>query len=454
MRYTVHVTPVQRVKRLLGVPFVRGVATFQAGGIAMMVIGLASSVLYARLLGLNQFGLYAAIVAFAGLLTIAGSYGQEVTFTTFLAEAAGRNDRSAARSVLRYFVRATMVASSVFLVLIVILPELAGAFGRSVSTGEYARLVLLNTALQWPSVLLFVLLQLERRYAFMTALESGVDLLQVALSTAFLLFGWGIKGILLGTLIITALTVPLYLWLFARSARRQNLPGLRDAFAHSTGTERGGFAVQGLLMAVDQNIGKNLNPNLFLLVLGATAPIEAVGAFRIALKLASVPLSMVLPSIARMTTVAIPRIAVRAYHELKKACIKVLVGAVSIVSLAIVCGAIFGPPLIPVIYGSEYSPAVPIFLLLLPLNIMAAMHVVSVPLFRVFRRVWLMSIISLIGMGVSMIAYFLLREILQPAMAMTAAVLVYYLHSLLLFPILFRLARSQSSSLHAHPAHH
>jgi hypothetical protein len=47
---------IKKAQEVTRTPFVRGVAVYQMGGIVMQITGFASSVLYARVLGLKEYG--------------------------------------------------------------------------------------------------------------------------------------------------------------------------------------------------------------------------------------------------------------------------------------------------------------------------------------------------------------------------------------------------------------
>jgi O-antigen/teichoic acid export membrane protein len=433
----------QKAKAFSALPFVRGVATFQIGGIVMMGVGLVSSVLYARLLGVSVFGLYAVIRAFVGLLTIATSYGQETAAATFLAEAMGRKDLEKARTVLRYYAQATAISAVVFVILFLVSPIIAHSTQSNPLIGQYARILLINTLLQSPNVLLFMALQLQRRIKAVTIIENTIDILQLILSIVLILQGWGIWGVLVGTTAISALATPFLLLMYDRSARAQGLPQAGEILGSLFKRGTGDYFVQGFWIALDQNIGKNLYPNLFYMVLNATTTLQTVGVFRIGFRLASLPGTFIMPSITRMTTYAIPKIATIDRKNLLKVCRKVIVVAVGVSALATVGAAIVVPPLIPFVYGVSFTNAIPTFLALLPINIIASTHVISVPLLRVYKKVWIISITNTVGIVIGIGAYYLLHMFLPTLAAICFSIVIFHLNSLALFPYLYWLLRKK-----------
>lgn len=433
----------EKIRGARKTPFIRGVALYQMGGIVMQLTGFASSVVFARVLGLKEFGVYALISAFVGLIGIITAYGQNISLPTYLAEAVGKKDKDAISGVLRYYAQATLISTAAFLALFAFAPALAAFFHGDPLIGEYGRIALLNSMLQAPIVLLFTTLQIERRNGTVVLLESGSDVIQFALSAGLLAIGMGIRGILFGTLIVSAISLIPFLWLYNRSAVRQGLPTIgtiiRSMFRGGTWS----VAKQGLWMAVDANIGKNLYPNLFYVALNATGSLEAVGIFRLAMRLSSVPASIIMPSISRMTNIAIPRMAGENPKALYSSCKKVLLGSLGLSTLASLGAAIVAPPLIPFVYGWEYVEVIPVFLLLLITNILLSAHVITIPLFRILKKIWIISATNIAGILVALGAYSLLIHFCSPLWAISISVLLFHGNMLMLFIFLPKILHHQ-----------
>jgi O-antigen/teichoic acid export membrane protein len=147
-------------------------------------------------------------------------------------------------------------------------------------------------------------------------------------------------------------------------------------------------------------------------------------------------MTIFLPGVSRMTMFVIPRIAAEHGKNFLASCKKVIIGTLSISLLTSIGAAIVVPPLIVLAYGQAYQNSIPVFLALLPINMIAAMHVISVPLLRVLRRVWVISLTNGFGISIAICAYFLLHMFLPTLAAISFAVLIYHCNSLLLFVML------------------
>lgn len=412
--------------------FVRRVATFQVGFLVSVGIGMLSSVVYPMLLGPRQYGLYAVVMALAGLLSIIVSFGQEVTLTTFLSEAVGKKDRTAIQTVLAYFAQATFAASILYALLIIIAPY-AGLLQGNASVGLYARWVLLNSALQFPAVLLFITLQLGHHIRLITILENIRTALQFGLSTLLIVQGWEVMGILIGTLAISILYVPLCILLYRRYAKDANLPGLRDILRNM---RRGGtrtYFAQGLWIAIDRNTVSNLHPNILIMLLGATASLEVVGIARLGLRLAMLPATFLAGSIARVASVTVPQLLVKDRKNFASAAIKLIFGSVGLHALAGIGAAILIPPLIPYVYGTEFRAVIPVLLIMLPLNLFTSSHMISIPLLRLSKKIYMNTLNFALGLGIAIAGFLVLRTMIDPLIAFSLAVLYVHAHGILIY---------------------
>lgn len=429
------------------IPFVRHAATFQIGSIVMTATGLLSSVLYARLLGIEQFGLFAVVSSFTGVICIIASFGQETTLVTFLSEAVGRKNQTDTETVLRYFIQSTLLAVALYAVLFILAPILAAYLNSGETVGGLARLLILNTALQSPPVLVFLMLQIRGQVALVTILENIRALLQVGFSIVFLLLGHGVEGIIWSMLIVSVIYLPVCAVLYRRHARILGFPHMKMLLQtfHHGGTAP--YFRQGLWIAFDRQISRNLYPNLFLLVLEKTSSLSVVGLFRLALRLGSLPAEMITPNITRLSAVTIPKLAAQSTERLKEACLKLMKGMLGIISLAILGVALIVPPLVPVVYGAQFSESILPLLIILPFNFISAFSVATIPVARIFKKVWMLTVSNSLGIVVGLSGFFLLRELIGPLNAMSASILLYHINSIVLALVLWRFILTQHAQI-------
>ena len=179
------------------------------------------------------------------------------------------------------------------------------------------------------------------------------------------------------------------------------------------------------------------------MILNSFATLEIVGLFRLAFRLAEIPSKLLMPSITRMSTIAIPRVVGGDRKALKSSCIKLVKGTVYLRMLAVIGVAVCIPPFVPLIYGTEFGSAIPIFLALLPYHLFSALNVASIPLARVFKKTWVMTIINTTGMCIAIGLCYLLFPLMAPVFAIIIGILYYHAHSLLLLLYLWWIIRTQ-----------
>jgi O-antigen/teichoic acid export membrane protein len=433
---------------LLRVPFVQNVMRFQVSNMGMLVTGAISSVLYARLLGVEQFGLFTMISAFAGLLCLAATFGQETTVVTFLSEAVGRGSRKDTTTVISYFVQSALLALLIYTTLFILSPLLSTLFRGNEDLGYYARWLILNSALQSTPALVFTILQIENRITLIAILENVRAIAQVVISTVLLLLHFGVWSLIIGTVSVSIAYIPICVWLYWRYAGPDRFPTVRELGKSIRQRGTGMYFRQGLWIAADQMIASNLYPNLFYMILGATAPLQIVGLFRLGMRLATIPVQIIMPSVSRLAAVAIPKIASLNRKTLRNACFKLMKGTVLLGALATVGAAIVATPLIPIVYGRAFAGAIPAFLIILPFTIISTGNVAIVPIARIFKRVWLLTLTNAAGLLCATAAYFLLKTYVSPLVAISISVLVYHMNTLFLSYYLW------TSILHDSEAHH
>jgi O-antigen/teichoic acid export membrane protein len=436
-------TAQQRLQALLKIPFVRSVAKFQVGTIALILLGFVSSVLYARLLGVEQYGLYAVISAFTGVLSIVARFGQEATLATFLSEAYGRRDSEEAARVLRYYVQSTALSLLIYAALYFLAPLLALQFQGDADIGVLARILIINTILQSPAVLAFLVLQMNRQIGLVATLEVARTALQLVFSILFIVLGFRVVGMLMGMVLVSIIYVPICLWLYQRTAAKLGFPTFGTMLSTCLRRDTWTHFSQGLWIAFDQNISKNLYPNMFYLVLNATASLEVVGLFRLALSLGDLPGNLLMPGITRSAAVSIPNIVGQNRKALKSSSIKLIKGTMALIVAGVVGAAVCVPLFLPHVYGEKYIGAIPAFLIIVTHNIFTAVHVVSVPLARVFKRVWAIVVVNITGIAVSGLLYLVLLYVCSPLISISLALVYFHAHSLSLYVYLWTVARKQ-----------
>ncbi len=412
-RYVRYLTGLRNVR------FVRDVLTIQAGTSVYMAATFASSIVFARVLGVEGYGLYAVILAFVGTVHTFINLGQGPSLLVFFAEQHGKKDRKGMSAVLRNFIQGSIFNTCVLAILAFFAPALSlWLYGRS-DIGEYARILFIFQACDiWNSMCL-ILLQALRRIRPKVLLEQGQNLSAVIFAMLSLWMGYGILGIVLSQLIVSLIFLPLNFGTLRFIAKSEGLPSIRDLVRLPMRATLPYF-LQGLLISIDKNIGNFFPQGLFFLLSLIATP-AIVGIARIAVQLSTLPKTVLLPQVVDLSTTVLANMRSRGIPFLRKNAIRIVKHAFAFHVLMSVGAMIVYPFLIPIVYGKEYLAAIPLTLLLIPLNLPNSLCVTNSPLLRLFRKIHY-SIIQTVATWILMIAILLWGFVLfDPILAFAVA---------------------------------
>lgn len=407
------------------VPFVRDVTTMQVGRLVTIAASFLASILYVRYLGLAGYGEYAVVLAYTGTVGLFTNLGQQATTLTFFAEAYGRKDTAAGARVMHYYLVTSAGAAMLLGILAMLSPLLTEWIYDRSAIGLLAGLVFASSMCELPFIFVSIILQTVREIRLLTLLENCKTLLQLSIAVALLAAGFGVPGLLISSLAAAAVFSMIGIGLFPRLRKRYGLPGIRDAFRHGDASHIVRYGKDGIWIAVDKSLG-NLYPNIFLFVFSMQVTPAVVGLLRLGMKLAELPSSFVLSGISRLASSAIPVIIGKGKTALHASLTKLIKNTAALhlgVSLA---AAILVPPLLPIVYGENFQPAVYPFLVILILNLSLAFHAIATPILRISSQIhiaaYLNAVATIVGIGL----FFTLGFVMRPMWALYIALAVYH----------------------------
>jgi O-antigen/teichoic acid export membrane protein len=433
-----------QLSRLLRLRFVRDLATLQIGQIFSMGCGMLTSILYARFLGLEGYGLYAVVLALTGMIGPFTNLGQQQTTLTFFAEAYGRKDAAGMRSVLRYYICAAAIASAFLILIMPLLPVIAQHLYGSARIGKLAMIVFLSTILDTPLIFFCMALQILRRMKTLTIFENTQTSFQLCLSTVLLVSGWGVVGILASSAIASLTFSTIALLLYPKVARAEGLPSIASTLRGGRVRELLGFGKNGFWIAIDKNLG-NLYPNFFLFIFSTVAPAPVLGLVRVGFKLAGLPTSLGLSSISRLTSSIIPTLAGKGMDLLRKNIRRLFGHAVLLHTSISVAAAVAIPVLLPLLYGKAFGVAMYPFFIMLTLNLLLPLHAVITPLLRTFSKTRIAATLSLLAITAGSAFFFLSPATITPLHRLYIALALYHaINALIALPVLGILRKERS----------
>lgn len=413
------------LRYLLGIPFVRDVLTLQAGGVIGIGISLLTSILYARLLGLERYGTYAIVLAFTGTIGIVVNWGQGSSMTTFFAEEYGKKNREGMANVLAYFWTLTLVTGILTFILAWASPLLAKHMYGSADIGSLAVLSFIVLFLNAIPTWFFAILQTVREIKLLTILDQSTSALHLGLSAFLLLQGYGIASIFLSKIALLLLSFPVFLLLYKRLELIYVLPRLRDIVItkfHAFSM----YLMQGLWIGLDKNIG-NLYPNIFFVVASTVATPATIGIARIAFQLAGMPRMFLLSHVNQLAVTVLATVSARGIPVLRQTCVRLLKHALFFHAALSFAALIVTPIAIPLLFGHQYSAAIPMALWLILITILSAFNVNNTPLLRLFRKTYVSTFGSGLSIACSTGMLYGMRDSLDTLSALILATFIYFL---------------------------
>ena len=419
---------------LKNIPFVRDVATLQLGRFVGIACGFATSIAYVRFLGLENYGQYAVIMAFAGVFGIITNLGQQATFTTFFSKSYGEKNSKQMQAIAQYYFYTSIIVALFLCILILLSPVLAGVLYDDHSIGYYARLVFISSVFELGFSYVSIVLQVTREIRLLAVLENTKIILQVSLAVALLWFGFGILGILLSSLIASMCFCILACCIYSPYARKYQLPSIGKICNPPHWSSVWQYTKAGIWIAIDKNIG-NLYPTVFIFALSFIASTPVIGLIRLAFKLASLPASFALSSISRLASSVLPTVAGRSATELRQVAIRLSRYSITLHAAITIAGIIFVPIFLPYVYGPHTNVAAYPFIVFASLHITQALHAMITPIFRLHNKTYIPAIMNVIGMSLAVLVLCIAQTQIPVTRALYCSLAVFHIIILLsVFP--------------------
>ena len=378
----------EKLLALFKIKFVKHTLILQFGTLTTMGANLATSVLLARILQPERYGIYALAFSLYGLIGLFGNVGVGQATVTRLAEAYAKRDEEEVTNLLAFFVKVSAImATFISIVGFLVLPYLAARMYGDPEIGHMARPLFLIAPLGVMYGLVTTILQSVRMMQQLTILESLMTILTSVFVIGFVLLGLGVSGIVYGHVLATLFSSAIGLLIYhkLRWQLGSALPSLRKTLKQVWQVGIKKYFGLGFLIAVDRNIGK-LAALIPILLLGIFAEPEEVSYFKIAVSAIGLPL-ILLGAISRNLAVKLPETKGRGnIKEFRESFLKV-----SLYSgfISIGCTSAFvliAPYLVRYLYGMGYLPAVKLIYILAISSGLLGFGVGLGPFFRTVPR--------------------------------------------------------------------
>jgi len=422
---------ISKFKDFIRISFVQDVGILEIGKFFSIFLSIISSVVLARLLHVELYGVYGLIFAFVGLVRLFMSWGENFASLTLLPKAYIKKDKQEVKNILTYFVKVTLLAICIIGILGVFLsPFLTELLYDNSKVGYLARIVLLAGFLTIIYSLLIIALQVTRKIKQLTILETFNKFVYTLLPIIFILLGFSLTGIVWGHFISALIFLILAIFIYSSLIKKDELlPSLSQIFLNFKRIKIKKYFNFGFLIAIDKNLS-SLISFLPIILLGIFTSIQDISYFKIAFAYMSIPI-MVLNPISRLLTVQLPKSKSYNLQVLKKHFYKTAFysGLISI-SLAILF-IFLAPFLIKLFYGLEYIPSIQLVYYISILTAFSGFGVGLGPFYRVINKMKIPIIINICYIILMTLLTFIFVKTYNPLIVIILTMIICNMFSLI-----------------------
>jgi len=389
--------------------FVKDTFTLQISSVFIRVLSIIASIVFARILGASEFGVYALVFGLVSLMSIFMSVEGGGVVLVLLPQAYARQDRKEINNIISYFIKVSFITALLIgLIMVVIAPTVAKLMYDQVRIGYLAQVVILGVILTSFSSALTLSLQAIRKIKILAVLETGNRVLESLLPIILVLLGFGLTGIVWGHFIINFIffivsLVVYYIW----TMRNKHLPKYSEIFQNIFRVKIKRYLNFGLLMLLDRKIA-TIYTTLPIVLLGMFVPSAVVGYFKIAIRFMSLVGTFTKP-IARLLTVQLPKSLNESLGKCKKLFFKVSVYTPIFTLPVIIVFLLIAPYVIRFFYGLEYEPAISLVYYLSITSVLASFGIGIGSFYRATKTVGFSVIMNtiIVIFGLPLVYYFI-----------------------------------------------
>lgn len=380
--------------------FVKNLAILQVGNFGTTLLQGVCSIIIARLLQPQLFGIYAIAFSLAGLLVLVVSFGVQDAVTTIVSGTYARDDHAGTRGAFMFLAKMSFVIGLLSVVAALIAPSLASKIYHNPQIGWYAGILVIasfisNTFLNFSALAYQVVGKIKQ----MTALTFTDQALRNILALSLVASGLGIAGAMSGHLIGAVIMFFISVIAWERLRKTYHMfPSVREFFRSSPGEHIRKHVSFSAWIALDKNIATlyNLLPVLMVALYVSTTEVTY---FKISLAYVNLVLGLMGP-ISTLLNVELPRMREGDPGALRKNFIKVSLFSF-LCSVALTAGALIVSPIaLRILYGSSFVPGVKY---ILGLGIYGAFLGIGIglgPMWRALNKVKVSILINTITLGV------------------------------------------------------
>src|SRR3989338_2275180 len=403
------------IKNLSQKRFIRDVSILQFCSFFSLGISALTSIIFARLLGSDNYGLYALIFSFVSLTEIFMDLGADYTALTLLPAAYARKDRVEIKNILSYFFYISLFISLTIGVLILLIsPLLTDWLYHQEGIGRLARYVILAVMVRTLFFILTLTLQSIRKIKSLTVIENLNKFTYLLFPVSLVLLGYGLFGIVFGHFISALIFSIVSLFLFHYLTKNNELlPSMIEIIKNFKKINFKKYLQFGFLVSLNKNLDK-LYAGLPLIFLGMfTSAVSQIAYFKIATGYLSLPI-VFLTAISRVLMVQLSQSLAYGGKIFKENFKKAAWGSGLLFIFLLIPFIIFASFLISLLYGEEYLPAIKLVYILSLGFLMSGFSVGYSAFFRILDKMKVLLFLNLAVILSGVLLFFIFLNFISP----------------------------------------
>ncbi len=377
-----------RLRRFSQRKFVRDTLILQMGKISVTLLSLISTILVTRLLGPQQYGLYALADNLFVLFTIIDISGSAASTNTRMAQAIGAGNEEESANVLAYGLQSSVFMRSCILLLILLIgPAFAAATQGDSSIGMMAIVIALGGPMDAIYSQLLLALQARRSMMAASALQTINQAVLTCLMISAVLIAPQAESLVAARLLYSLITliIILIVYIRLRSKGAFELPRIGVLVGRVFTQSPRPYWRFGLANAIDKNIS-NISAPLIMQIVGAFGGSMAAGYLGLAIRGVQ-QVTVLGVAVLENLNAAIPQAIGRGdYRNLRHNFARVQ-GVTVVYNVALFGAmALTAPLLMPILFGAAWRPAIPAVVMLAVYGVITGIGGNFAPLYRAFGQ--------------------------------------------------------------------
>lgn len=390
----------EKYRALLRHRFIKDTAVLQIGNVSGTFIQGVVSIVLARLLGPEPFGIYSLAYGFAGVLVAFYGITSQDSITALVGDPYARGDRRSVHAAFAFVFKIIGITALGAVISFAVAPPIAAHFYGNAQVGVYAAVFALSLFLT-QSLFAFgrVATQIVGRIVWMTWLGVGDQVARGVLAVVLVVAGLGVGGAISGQLAGSIIVSCVALAVIARIGKVDGfIPSLHETMQAIRSVPVRLHLRFSVFIAVDRNLSM-LFSMLPVALAGIFVSATEVGYFRLAFSYMNLVLSLFVPVSLLLNTEFISS-NVSDTARLREQFIRVSLWSFAFSVVLTGIAVAIAPLFFRYIYGVAFLPSVAYVRELAVYGALFGIGVGLGPMWRAVKQVHVSIIINAVTLGI------------------------------------------------------